>query len=349
MSLLTAIWASALAMAAGAILWMSTLIGLRVFEEGRARRRKADRRTLETALLDAIQGARDLQPTLAPFARRGRLMAETLLDFLALIRGGDREALLAALKGLDVPRTLRRRLALGSMAGRMVCLEALAAFPGAETEHALESVAERGPASMRLTALRSLYEIRGELPLGRLLRELDRGRLRPTARVGEFLRILVAQAPATAAAELRHGLLPEPVQLMLIDGLASAGDYSVLPTLMDQTTAPSPRVRAAAIQALGGLHHPAAGPAVAAALRDAEWPVRAAAAEAAGAIGLAALAPTLEDMLDDEVWRVRFLAAAALLRLGPDGLGRLKGAAAGANAKSAETAALALAEKGLAA
>lgn len=346
MSLLGWIWQAALALAAVAILWMLLLIGLRVFHQRREARRLADRRKVDAALVGLLQGRCDLQRDLAPFARRARLIAEALLDFLGLVRGHDREIVLAALIELGVPQVLCARLRSGSVAGRMVCLEALAAFPGEATEEALREALESASPEMRLTALRSLYETRRDLPLGSLLAELETGRLRPSATVGEFVRTLVAEIPATAAAELRGGLLPPDVQLLVIDGLASAGDYGAVPTLISLASHGATEVRAAALRALGALNHPAAEGAVAQGLRDAEWPIRAAAAEAAGAIGLSKLANELAGRMEDPVWRVRFLAAGALSRLGVAGRTELEKAAAGPAQIAAETAALALAEQG---
>lgn len=349
MALLTALWAGALLLSAGAVAWMSALMVLRLAHHARAERRRADRGRVEASLVALLQGRCDLDRDLRPYSRRARLMAETLLDFLGIVAGHDRQIVLGALESLELPRTLRARLDRGSLAGRLVSLEALAAFPGPETDAALRRAADTGPPAVRLAALKSLHEMSRELPLGRVLRELETGGLRPSAVVGELVRTLVADAPHSAAGELGNGLLPEAVQVLIIDGLASAGDYGVAPTLIRVAGAsPQAQVRAAALAALGKLMHPAAEPAVRAGLADPSWEVRAAAAEAAGSAHLDSLAGPLSTALADPVWRVRFTAASALARLGADGLRRLREAAAGTVPREAETAALVLAERGLA-
>jgi hypothetical protein len=342
------IWAVAVALAGGAVLWMSALIVLRVVHHRREARRLQDRRQLERAFVSILQDGVDSSRALIPYAHRARLMAEALLDFLSLVRGRDRDVVLSALMTLNVPRTLRKRLAVGSLAGRRVCLEALAAFPGDDTTQALRAVAETGPPEMRLTALRSLHETRGGVSFDQLLLQLRMGALPTSPLVGEFLRALVAEDPNSAAATLSALSLAPAVEVLLLDALGSAGEYAVLPVLMERAAAPAAEVRAAAVAALGALNHPAAEPTIRAALEDAEWPVRAAAAQAVGDIGLARLADALASRLEDPVWRVRFLAAGALAKLGSEGRRSLEQALVSPLSLVSETAALALAEQGLA-
>jgi len=342
------IWATAVALGAGAVLWMSTLILLRLIHQRREARRAHDRRQLERAFVSILQTGEDRDGALTPYAGRARLMAEALLDFLSLVRGHDRDVVLSALMALDVPRTLRRRLSVGSLAGRRVCLEALAAFPGEDTAKALWAVADTGSPDMRLTALRSLHETRGGVSFDHLLFQLRMGALPTSPLVGEFLRMLVAEDPVAAAQTLDSLSLSPPVEVLLLDALGSAGEYAVLPILMRRAASPAAEVRAAAVSALGALNHPAAEPAIRTALGDDEWQVRASAAQAAGAIRLAGLADALAARLEDPVWRVRFLAAGALAKLGPEGRRRLEQAAISPINLGSETAALALAERGLA-
>lgn len=329
-----------------ALLWMTVLILLRQVHQRREQQRQHDRKALEKAFVALLQGASDSQEKLKAYTSRARLMAEALLDFLSLVRGRDRELVLSTLEQLDVPQTLRRRLSAGSLAGRQVCLEALAAFPGEETEAALRAEAQSPRPEMRLAALRSLHQTRGEIPLAELLLLLRTGELPTSPLVGEFLRALIADDPSMAAQALRDWGLPAAVEVLLIDGLASAGDYAVLPTLMEAAVSPAAEVRAAAVSALGALNHPAAEPVLGAALHDDAWEVRASAAQAIGNVRLTKLSPNLVEVLSDSIWRVRFLAANSLLKLGPEGRRQLQLAAADSTPIVAETAALALAEQG---
>ena len=105
----------------------------------------------------------------------------------------------------------------------------------------------------------------------------------------------------------------------------------------------------AAISALGVLAHPAGGETVTAALDDADWEVRAAACEAVARMGIRKAIPDLVMRLADGVWWVRFKAAEALTRMGPVGIEGLRLAAGTGDDVVRRAAALALAEKGLAA
>lgn len=350
MDALTVIWVLAVALCAAALLWMAGLILLRLRHARRTARRRADRSRVEAALVGILQGAGAAEGALRPYAGRARLMAETLLEFMGLVRGADRERVLEVLAGLGVPATLRARLRRGSLAGRMASAEALSVFPSPETEAALDAAASEGaPAAFRLAALRSLDQLGEGVPLRRLLAELEAGRLRPTPVVGELVRSIVARRPQAAVRELRAGAAHEAVQAMLVEGLGASGDYGALGPLLEVATAPSAEVRAAVQAALGRLMHPAAAGAVAAGLEDPAPQVRAAAAQAAGDARFMGLAAALEARLADPAWRVRHLAAAALVRLGEEGRERLRRAAAQGGGEGAQTAVLVLAEEGLAA
>jgi HEAT repeat protein len=307
--------------------------------------RAASRKQIEQALVAIIQGGDSALAQLGPYARRARLMAETLLEFLNIIRGQDQERVLAVLRNLRVDATLRRRLNAGSMAGRLACLETLAVFPGPETQAALEKAATSRRPRLRLVAFRSLAAVGGSVTIDRLLDDLLAGDLEPSGLFGEFLRELAAASPASAMrAAARPDLTPAALALVLY-ALGEAGDYQALPVLVEHAASPHVAVRVAAVTALGRLKHPAAEQALRTALADDAWQVRAASSEAAGAARLARLVPTLAQALGDPVWRVRFQAAASLSKLGPGGVAALQTVADSPLEIASVAASLALAER----
>lgn len=345
MSSLVLTWLSALALALAAVGWMSGLILQRLVQDRGQRRRVADRRAVEKALVAVMQGRADAALGLRPYRHRARLMSETLLDFMSVVRGHDREVVVSALETVGVQQGLRSRLRRGSMPGRLAAIEALAAFPGPETEQALRAVADDIP-QLRLTALEALSRAGYDVPVQELLDAAAHGDLRASGRFAEFLRERVVEDPQSGVRELaRQDLAPE-LRVLLLEALGSSGDYSVITALAADADHPVPTVRAAAVRALGRLQHPAGQVAVAAALEDEDPEVRVAGAEAAGEARLARLADTLYARLSDSAWRVRFQAAAALGKLGPAGLDRLRQAADLPDDAARRAASLTLAELG---
>ena len=112
MGALALIWCAAAALIGLALAWMTLLIGLRLAHARAAARRAADRRKVEAAFV----ARENMERELAPFRGRARLVAETLLAFLSLVRGADREAVLRACRAVGVDAAFRRRLTRGSLA-----------------------------------------------------------------------------------------------------------------------------------------------------------------------------------------------------------------------------------------
>ncbi|HEY8618313.1 HEAT repeat domain-containing protein [Phenylobacterium sp.] len=343
MPLLDVIWWIAALLVVSALAWMSGLILLRVVHARRTTRRAADRRQVEAALIGAMQGRSDVEAAFAPFRGRARLLAETLLDFLGIVRGEDRRLVVGALEHLGADRTLRERVFSGSLPGRLASVEALGAFPGPETQFALIRASTRGPAEVRLAALRSLWQAGGEVDVARLVGGLEGGEFPPSGAFSELLRLVVEADPAAAVAALEQLGRSAPARGLLAQALGAAGAYGAIPALTAQAQAPEAPVRTAAIEALGRLQHPAAQPVLARALGDSDWQVRSAAADAVGDARLAGLVEGVANLLDDPVWRVRHQAAAALGKLGPAGTARLEAVARSDHEVARHAAALVLA------
>jgi len=339
------IWVTALSLVAGALGWMSLLILARLIHTRQTARRASDRKLVEQGLMDLVRGANATKP-LAPYVGRADLMAEVVLEFLAVVRGADRDQVLAALRRMGVDATLRDQLGHGSMASQLACIDALAVFPSVFTERSLRQTAAAAPPRLRLAALRSLWLSGIAVELDSVLADWKAGALRHSGLLEEFVRELVCAAPEAGLQAIRRTDLSGPMLMTLIDGVGEAGDYAALDKLMELAAGSDVSVRTAALHALGRLRHPAGGRAVAAALRDPDWRVRQAACKAAGDIGLADLSEALAARLADVVWTVRFQAAAALAGGGPAGLQVLRDVAAAGSGPASAAAALALAESG---
>ena len=220
------IWSVALALCAAAVLWMSALIVLRVFSDRAARRRAEDRRAVERCFVGILQGRSDVVRDLSPYRGRARLMAESLLDFLTLVRGVDLEIVLAALESVGVDKVLAARLNRGSLAGRLASVEALGAFPGEATRAALVQAAARGPATVRLAALRSLLQAGGEVDIARLLQHLARGELRHSGPLTDLAHLVIAADPTAAMNVLAQPDLAPATRILIVEGLGAAGAYA---------------------------------------------------------------------------------------------------------------------------
>lgn len=347
MSLLWLIWVVALTLIAAACLWMLSLILLRLRHERTARRRASDRGAVIEALVAILQSAPDAGDRLVPYTGRARLLAEALLEFQALIRGSDNDLVLGELRRLGVVRVMAERLKRGSKAGRLSCVEALAALGGDEAETALRgALAQRDP-DIRIAAMKGLSDIGADVSIAELMEMVRAGRLPPSRLLSEVVRQMAGRSPQEAIQVLTEARVDGLGRAMLLDALGSSGDYAVLPTLMDAAGDEDPEARTAALRSLGRLMHPAAEPAIAAALEDRAWPVRAAAAEAAGHARLTRLIDPLARLLDDPEWWVRFRAGEALALFGKTGVERLRQIARGAESGAQRAASLVLAERRL--
>lgn len=295
-----------------------------------------------------LGGAGDATAQLSPYLRRAGLLAEALLEAMAMVRGPDRQRLIQALEALGIDDRLQSRLFIEDAPGRIASAEALSAFPSVATGTALDAVwrRSRDPA-LRLAAIRSLIDIGNPPLLREILAELERTRADSLTFL-PVLRRLVRDHPAGAVEELANAARSPAVRSMLADALGATGDYGVLLALTRTLEDPVFEVRVAAIRALGVLGHPGAESGLAAALDDPRWEVRATACEALGRIGAVSQISRLAERLEDPAWWVRFRASDAMAQLGEQGVIRLRLASTASVDVVRRAASLALAERGLA-
>lgn len=348
MDLLLFLWWFSLLLAGTALLWMLSLILARLVRERGDAQRALDRKAVMAAFIEVMGGDGGATARLQPYQWRARLMAEALLELLALVRGAERNRVIEALKSLNVDDRFRERVSRGSRAGRLAATEVLEAFPGDQTRHALNRLyrSARDP-ELRIAAVRALIEIGAPPSIDTVLRNLEHHDQTDSPLYGPVLRRLVADAPDAALEALEKTSFTPAACAVLADAVGASGDYRAVALLTPRASAPNPIVRAASVRALGMLGHPAAETAIVSAIVDPEWEVRSEACEAAGRIGGVRLMPHLVARLADEVWWVRFRAAEALAALGVAGIESLREASRSGDNVVQRMAAMTLAERGL--
>lgn len=347
MSPLALIWWTALGLAAFALIVMAGLIASRVRRTRSETRSVVVRRQVVRAMTALVAGDETASESLAALHGETRVLVETLLDFLDMVRGGDRERLRDLLTAIGLEDRLRRDCRGGERGERLRAVEALALFPGPRTVAALRDALRDPDTAVSLAALRSLANMEAAPDLSEILARAGPGWI--SSRLFADLMVVVAR---TRAAEVRTALadpgLSRSLKVLLFESLAAAGDYAALPLLCQAAGDPDDKVRAAGMRALGALAHPSAGPILQLGLGDGDQEVRAAAVAAVGRAGLVALAPALGVRLNDGVWWVRHEAAEALALLGAPGLAILNEAASSAEPAGRRSAALALAVRSVA-
>ncbi|KQY91319.1 HEAT repeat domain-containing protein [Brevundimonas sp. Root1423] len=349
MTSLMLIWSVSLALTAAAVLWMIGLIIARIIRERTERRRERDRQLIHRAFLDILAGSGDAVGHLSGVRRRARVMAESLLDVVALVRGAERERLISALQAFGIDEVFSRRLFRGSVAGRMAAAEALSIFPGPGGKQSLrKALSGAREAELRVGLMGSLIDLGAPPSLEEVLADLSGRRASDSMLYLPLIARLVAGDPLTALQAFGDPNLTGDARIILAESLGASGDYRALAPLCIAARAPDVELRIACIRGLTALGHPAAEPVILDAMSDTAWFVRVAASEAAGRIGLRQAIPELAALLEDEVWWVRFRAGEALAALGDVGRERLAQLAATGGDLSRRTAAIVLAERGLA-
>lgn len=341
MNPLAFIWWLSLILAGAAIATTIILVLARVWTTRRRIRWAARRRGLVQQLLRGNAAVKD---ELGRLPRA--LVADTFAELIRLVRGEERDGFVAQAREFDVPRQLARQVSRGSARQRFLAANALALFDDEIGVTALRSaVGDRNP-RVRLAAALSLAESGNAGNVRHLVQDLRLG-----SEEASTLAVTIFQNASAAGVEDIKSLIVAPetntgVRLAAIEALAASGDYSAVPVITrlaldaPEDAAELPRY----LRALGLIGHPAARPAVMAGLASAAYAVRAAAAEAAGRIGLLEAADRLAGLLDDDEWWVRFRSAEALLKLGPDGIERLRAAAREGSSRARNAAAAILAE-----
>jgi HEAT repeats len=347
--MLALLWWSSLVFGAAALVWMTGLILARLLRERIDQKRAADQARVRALFLEIMAGDADAAQRLTPYAKRARLMAETLVEVLGLVRGAERGRLTGGLANLGVAEHLRLRLNRGGKAGRIAAAEALAAFPDVATVDALRaSLGRSRDGDFRVAVLTALLDMQDAPPLQDMLIDLANRDLQDSLLYEPVIRRAAAESPLEALQVFLLSETPSATRAVLADALGASGDYRAVEPLCRTAAAPELELRIASVRALGLLGHPAAEGAVTSAFSDPAWEVRSAACESAGRIGLVRASPLLIQALGDPAWWVRFRAGEALAALGEKGVSSLRMAVGIDQDVVRRAASLALAERGMA-
>jgi HEAT repeat protein len=276
------------------------------------------------------------------------VLTDVAVEILELVRGEEKHRFAERVSRAGVAAKLHGRLRRGSVRTRILAAAALANFADEKSEAALTAALHdpnrevrlaaahslaaggRGPSLMDVALALGINEQDGSLRTVMLLSEMARSRI-------DDVRSLLSDARVSAGLRSLAALV-----------LAKRGDLVSLPRViaLANDAAPDAGELSRYLQAIAEFGHPAAFAVVLRSLESPMAEVRAAAARAAGQIGTTSGLAGLERLLADADWWVRFDAARALVRLGEEGLARLRNAALGSVEPAGETARLTLAEAG---
>ncbi|TFI59258.1 HEAT repeat domain-containing protein [Sphingomonas parva] len=337
------LWTLSVATAAVALAIMIGLVIARTAVTWSRSGREAERRRLVPVLLAGAAGT-DRR------ARDRPLLTDITVELIRLVRGSERDRLIDAASRLGVAARLQRRLDSGSPRVRIAAVEALSEFPDEEsTDRLLTALSDRS-ADVRLSAALALAA-RDRAPSAVTLVDLlGIGTTEHSLLVRALFSDIARTRPDEIKALILSGGVPVGAKAAAVDALSASGDYSLVPMVARLVceTPTGDSIVARYLHALGEFGHPAAAEAVKRGLSSWDADVRAAACEAAGRIGLAELADELEGCLADLSFDVRLRAGEALVRLGEEGVARLRATSRAGGEAARHAAASILAERGLA-
>lgn len=314
MTTLASLWEVSLLMCSAATLAFAALLLGRAISETHGRRRAQLRDSLVPALL---RGQTD---KLVKSRATRKVAAALTIELAELVRGSDREGLIAAARSAGADIELRRRLRSRVAQERLIAAEALAMFPEHAEELAAVALHDKNPDVRLGAALALAQEGRAPSP-GQLVRGLGIGTSEHSLLSVALMRDLAKHDPQAVEALLYDLELPDAAKLAATDALAETGavDHAPLVAWMAEAAGEQTELQPRIFRALGRLGHPAGHDAILEGMHSPLWPVRSSAAEAAGRSHFRRSADRLVALLDDEEWWVRFRASEALSRLGGEG------------------------------
>jgi hypothetical protein len=339
------VWWISIALCGGAFSALAWLIAARQLRNRRAVARTALQTVLRDALLAHLGGADAAAGVVHRWRGRARLAAEVLLQYIGLIGGAERAALVRVVRdaGLDV--AIRRRAAQSGKAGRLACLEVLGCFDDPATQDVLRRATLSADADIRLAGWRALKSVGAAIGVADLLNQPGFCDAAPPLNYCEFVQQMAEADPAGAAAALDAPGVSSAVRERLVAAIGRTAGRDGAPTLLRLANDEDSAVRAQALRALASQSHALPVPLLLQAMLAEAWEVRAEAVAAVPCADTGATLPVVARLLDDESWRVRQKAAEVLIASGDGGLQRLQTAAQSGSARARLAASLALAER----
>lgn len=327
MTLVFILWALALTMMMLAMSAMLFLVVARVVRDRAYVRRTGLTGHLQSTLLRVVAGGDIGAPVVAQLCAHPALVATLLLEIGGVIRGADRDHLFETLEANGVFAVIRDAATSGRAASRLICVEAIALFPFAESTRVLRALCRDPDPAIRFAAAGGLVA-RGEVAsVSRMISNLLWLDGAPSGQALEVIGRLARQNPQAALRAARRPDLPAPALAAILHAVGASGDYGLIDDLATWAGDPDAGIRAATIEALGLMRHPGARPLISGALDDPIWQVRGAAIRATGLGGFEAEVEPLARRLVDPQWSLRFAAARALGQIEGAGLARLREAA----------------------
>lgn len=317
------IWWLSILLVAAAVAWMLQLIAARRIRESMDRRRVAERRVLQGALLGLAAGEEEAVAVLSS-ARGARAVAEPLAALTDMLQGEEVERVAAALRRTHLHQRLLQGARRGRRRNRLVCLEALKVFPGEDTCAVLKPISLEPDPAISLGAYKTLWALGEDLSLA----DIGRDAYRPEGRTLDRLDLagrIARRHPDQAVEYVLDPKVSEVVRLKLIESIAESGRSEMIAPLMALSQIEDhPRVRAAALRALGRFTYCYADEVLSDALSSRHWEVRSEAANTVALCKASSQVNRLADLLDDDVWIVRYNAGRALSRMAATGRRKLR-------------------------
>lgn len=342
MTALLVLWQSSLVLCAIGLFALGVLLFARTITGRRDGRRSLERARAMPLLL---QGALDsaAQPPRRAIERI-EIMRLTM-ELVEMVRGPDREVLLANAAALGVKESLRQSSRSRMAKDRLLAAEALAWFPE-EADRVREMLDDSNP-DVRLGAALALAQSGAAPPVRELIRRLGLGTTERSLLVVQLMRDLVETDAPGVEGVLDDWRLPDALRLAAIDALAATGriEHTPLMCWMAVANEEDRNLLVRVYRALGRIGHPDGHRAIMRGIDHEAWQVRAAAAQAAGASAYVGSCSKLGELLGDPEWWVRFRAGEALFRLGAGGRDMLKEVASDGSGFAREAAIATLAER----
>ena len=311
-----AIFVSAVFAVTASIL-MAALYARRAADEAHAEHLQESDIVLTGELLVLIQQDVSSPADLALPSIEGDQLHRVFSHLLQLVRGDDKDRLLALADAMGLPDAAIARMTDRLPARRVDGMHVLEQFPVPRAVDALiERMGNDPEDAVRLEAAAVLARIGKLPPPDRTVDMLDL-RHKPANRLHEA----IFRASAVTGASGLIALSTDPslarIRPLLVEALGWSNDFSVLPILAQHANSHDPEVRSASLKAARRLGHPDVETWVLPLLLDPADQVRTQAARTSGQLGLRDAVPVLMTLVENPSWWVRMRATEALAMLRP--------------------------------